>query len=87
MCSTLSFAGSSVFYRLSKKFDVVIIDEAAQAVEPSVLVPMVMGCRQVRARAGEEEGCCGAARCNVCGCCQLAVSWPGQCYGQHTRAC
>ncbi|GIL49937.1 hypothetical protein Vafri_6246 [Volvox africanus] len=47
VCSTLSFAGSSVFYRLSRKFDVVVIDEAAQAVEPSTLVPMVMGCKQV----------------------------------------
>ncbi|MEW5304818.1 MAG: hypothetical protein WDW36_007402 [Sanguina aurantia] len=46
VCSTLSFAGSSVFYRLSRKFDVVVIDEAAQAVEPSVLVPLVMGCKQ-----------------------------------------
>lgn len=47
VCSTLSFAGASVFYRLSKKFDVVVIDEAAQAVEPSTLVPLVMGCKQV----------------------------------------
>ncbi|GFR43539.1 hypothetical protein Agub_g4420, partial [Astrephomene gubernaculifera] len=47
VCSTLSFAGSSVFYRLSRKFDVVVIDEAAQAVEPSTLVPLVMGCKQV----------------------------------------
>ena len=29
------------------QFDVVIIDEAAQAVEPSMLVPLVMGCKQV----------------------------------------
>jgi senataxin len=48
VCSTLSFAGSSMFYRMSRKFDVVIIDEAAQAVEPSLLVPLVMGCKQVR---------------------------------------
>jgi hypothetical protein len=32
---------------MSKHFDVVIIDEAAQAVEPSVMVPLVMGCKQV----------------------------------------
>jgi senataxin len=45
----LSFcaAGSAVFHRLAKHFDVVIIDEAAQAVEPSVMVPLVMGCKQV----------------------------------------
>jgi hypothetical protein len=36
-----------VFHRLAKHFDVVIIDEAAQAVEPSVMVPLVMGCKQV----------------------------------------
>uniref|UniRef100_A0A7S0WSL5 Helicase ATP-binding domain-containing protein n=1 Tax=Chlamydomonas leiostraca TaxID=1034604 RepID=A0A7S0WSL5_9CHLO len=47
VCSTLSFAGSSIFYRLSRKFDVVVIDEAAQAVEPSTLVPLIMGCKQV----------------------------------------
>ncbi len=48
VCSTLSFAGSPMFYRMARKFDVVIIDEAAQAVEPSLLVPLVMGCKQVR---------------------------------------
>eukprot|EP00775_Hariotina_reticulata_P010999 gene10999-11153_t len=47
VASTLSFAGSAVFQRLSKHFDVVIVDEAAQAVEPSVMVPLVMGCKQV----------------------------------------
>eukprot|EP00879_Flechtneria_rotunda_P030366 GHRR01032991.1.p1 GENE.GHRR01032991.1~~GHRR01032991.1.p1 ORF type:complete len:266 (+),score=55.51 GHRR01032991.1:320-1117(+) len=49
VASTLSFAGSSVFHRLTKHFDVVIIDEAAQAVEPSVLMPLAMGCKQVGA--------------------------------------
>jgi hypothetical protein len=34
---------------MSKHFDVVIVDEAAQAVEPSVMVPLVMGCKQVGA--------------------------------------
>ena len=32
----------------------VIIDEAAQAVEPSVLVPLVMGCKQVGGDWGRE---------------------------------
>lgn len=32
---------------MAKHFDVVIVDEAAQAVEPSVMVPLVMGCKQV----------------------------------------
>ena len=49
VCSTLSFSGSGLFERMSRPFDVVVIDEAAQAVEPSTLVPMVLGCRQVTA--------------------------------------
>ena len=47
MCSTLSFSGSGLFARMSRPFDVVVIDEAAQAVEPSTLVPLVTGCHQV----------------------------------------
>lgn len=47
VASTLSFAGSAIFHRMAKHFDVVIVDEAAQAVEPSVMVPLVMGCKQV----------------------------------------
>ncbi|KAK9909662.1 hypothetical protein WJX75_005776 [Coccomyxa subellipsoidea] len=47
VCSTLSFSGSGLFARLSRPFDVVVIDEAAQAVEPSTLVPLVTGCHQV----------------------------------------
>lgn len=30
VCTTLSFSGSSAFTRLARKFDVVVIDEAAQ---------------------------------------------------------
>lgn len=48
VASTLSFSGSGLFERLSRPFDVVVIDEAAQAVEPSTLVPMVLGCQQAR---------------------------------------
>ncbi|KAG0597404.1 hypothetical protein M758_UG335400 [Ceratodon purpureus] len=47
VCSTLSFSGAGIFMRMNRGFDVVIIDEAAQAVEPSILVPLVHGCRQV----------------------------------------
>ena len=49
VCSTLSFSGAGLFERMSRPFDVVVIDEAAQAVEPSTLVPMVLGCQQVTA--------------------------------------
>ncbi|KAG9444226.1 hypothetical protein H6P81_015566 [Aristolochia fimbriata] len=45
--STLSFSGSSLFRRMNRIFDVVIIDEAAQAVEPATLVPLAHGCKQV----------------------------------------
>ncbi|GLJ40367.1 hypothetical protein SUGI_0830590 [Cryptomeria japonica] len=46
VCSTLSFSGSSIFSRVTRGFDVVIIDEAAQAVEPATLVPLLHGCKQ-----------------------------------------
>ena len=46
VCSTLSFSGSGMFARMTKKFDVVVVDEAAQAVEPSTLVPLCYGATQ-----------------------------------------
>ncbi|KAL6580255.1 putative helicase MAGATAMA 3 [Orobanche minor] len=45
--STLSFSGSSLSSKLNRSFDVVIIDEAAQAVEPATLIPLANGCKQV----------------------------------------
>uniref|UniRef100_A0A2P2LL90 Uncharacterized protein MANES_09G064900 n=1 Tax=Rhizophora mucronata TaxID=61149 RepID=A0A2P2LL90_RHIMU len=45
--STLSFSGSALFSKLNQGFDVVIIDEAAQAIEPATLVPLANGCKQV----------------------------------------
>lgn len=47
VCSTLSFSGSPLFTQMARKFDVVVIDEAAQAVEPAILVPLVQGVKQV----------------------------------------
>ena len=54
--STLSFSGSSALAALGNHFDVVIIDEAAQAVEPSTLIPLVAGCKQVRAGSAGAKG-------------------------------
>ncbi|KAK7319360.1 hypothetical protein RJT34_04080 [Clitoria ternatea] len=45
--STLSFSGSHIFSKQSRSFDVVIIDEAAQAVEPATLVPLANQCKKV----------------------------------------
>lgn len=47
VASTLSFSGSHIMRNLEKAFDVVIIDEAAQAVEPSILIPLSRGAKQV----------------------------------------
>lgn len=45
--STLSFSGSTLFSKWNRGFDVVIIDEAAQAVELATLIPLANGCKQV----------------------------------------
>jgi len=47
VASTLSFSGSGLFSRMSRRFDMVVIDEAAQAVEPAIFIPLINGCRQV----------------------------------------
>jgi len=39
ICATLSFTGSKIFLQMKKTFNVLVIDEAAQTVEPSTLVP------------------------------------------------
>ncbi|KAH9626455.1 hypothetical protein KSS87_004956 [Heliosperma pusillum] len=44
---TLSFSGSTIFSKMNRTFDIVIIDEAAQAVEPATLIPLAAGCKQV----------------------------------------
>ncbi|XP_013606038.1 probable helicase MAGATAMA 3 isoform X1 [Brassica napus] len=45
--STLSFSGAPVLAKSNRGFDVVIIDEAAQAVEPATLIPLATRCKQV----------------------------------------
>ncbi|CAH8316930.1 unnamed protein product [Eruca vesicaria subsp. sativa] len=45
--STLSFSGSPLLAKSTRGFDVVIIDEAAQAVEPATLIPLATRCKQV----------------------------------------
>lgn len=47
VCTTLSFAGSGVLSQLERPFDVLVVDEAAQAVEPSLLVPLALGAKQI----------------------------------------
>ncbi|CAD8048209.1 unnamed protein product [Paramecium primaurelia] len=44
---TLSSSGSNVLAQSELKFDTVIIDEAAQAVEISTLIPLQYGCRRL----------------------------------------
>lgn len=46
ICATLSGSAHSVLAKLHLKFETVIIDEAAQCVELSCLVPLKYGCRQ-----------------------------------------
>lgn len=47
VCSTLSMAGSNILTTLNQKFDTVVIDEAAQAVELSTLIPLKFGCERL----------------------------------------
>lgn len=45
--STLSMSGSTILTSINQKFDTVIIDEAAQAVELSTLIPLKFGCERL----------------------------------------
>jgi senataxin len=47
VCTTLSCAGYSMFSQLKQGFDTVLIDEAAQAVEMSTLIPLKYACRRL----------------------------------------
>jgi senataxin len=44
LCSTLSGSGHDMFKNLSVEFETVIIDEAAQCIELSALIPLKYGC-------------------------------------------
>jgi len=46
VCATLSASGYDILNNLKEGFDTVIIDEAAQSVEPSTLIPLKYGCRR-----------------------------------------
>jgi senataxin len=46
VCATLTMAGSNVLTNLNQKFDTVLIDEAAQAVEISTLIPLKYLCER-----------------------------------------
>lgn len=45
--STLSMSGSNILTAINQTFDTVIIDEAAQAVELSTLIPLKFGCERL----------------------------------------
>ena len=44
LCATLSGSGHDMFQKLNVEFETVIIDEAAQSVELSALIPLKYGC-------------------------------------------
>jgi senataxin len=44
ICATLSASGHEMFQKMSIEFDTVIVDEAAQCVEMSALIPLKYGC-------------------------------------------
>ena len=44
ICATLSGSGHEMFQKLSIEFDTVVIDEAAQSIELSALIPLKYGC-------------------------------------------
>jgi senataxin len=44
LCATLSGSGHEMFQKLSIEFETVIIDEAAQSIELSALIPLKYGC-------------------------------------------
>lgn len=46
VCCTLSGAGHDLLGRMEHEFELVVIDEACQSVEPSALIPLQYGCRR-----------------------------------------
>lgn len=66
ICSTLSGAGQDYMAALPIDFETVIIDEAAQSVEPSSLIPLKYGCKRCIMVGGS---------CNFTA--DVESSWPG----------
>jgi senataxin len=47
VATTLSFSGSNIFETIKKPFDILVVDEAAQATELSTLIPLRLGVNQI----------------------------------------
>ena len=57
VCCTLSGAGHDLLGRMDHEFELVVIDEACQSVEPSALIPLQYGCRRCILVGGTARVC------------------------------